>query len=617
MLVSLTLLFAAALFGGAWMVSRKIGVSLIIGILAAAMFFIFQPTLAADFPMIWLIAGACFAIGGGFAPLFVHAEGKELVPYGMIVLISLGIFAIPCVGSMFGSSELFRASDYRAIIGTVNEGQFATDVEPLDQSQVRIVDSALAMRRAEELLGAQEGLGSRTRIGTPTIQSIAGKLYWAAPLDHSAFMTWLQNTTTPGFVLVSATNIQDARLVLDHPIAYGPGNFYISHDLKRLLRASGYADKGITDFQFEVDDSFNPHWVVTVYEHKVGFSGAKATGVVIVDPETGANAYYDTDHLPAWVDRAQPEDMLREQIADWGQYVHGYWNATGFGSRQDVVAPTKEMSLVYGSDGRAKWYTGIQSTGQDQGTIGFMLIDSRTGKATFYRKNGVTEDGAKKAIEGKVANFAGYTSTYPILYNVDGAPIFITTIKDGDGNFKGIGIASAQNRAIVVVGDTVSEALRKYEAAARLQGTASAVESGGLASRHAGHVARIGAETIDGRTTWFVTLDNEAGTIFQVPAGLSPATPITQAGDEVALEAYDAKGGMLEARSFANERLTPADGPNTVKAKAYNQSVDQATEVKRDADNLDARIRSMSPEEKDRLLRTLSQQPAHPSAATH
>ena len=89
---------------------------------------------------------------------------------------------------------------------------------------------------------------------------------------------------------------------------------------------NGYCTTGLTDYTFEIDDKGKPFWVVTKFEKKIGFSGNDAVGVVVVDAQTGEFREYSIANTPKWVDRIQPIDFVEEQLNDWGDYVHGYWN---------------------------------------------------------------------------------------------------------------------------------------------------------------------------------------------------------------------------------------------------------------------------------------------------
>ena len=78
-------------------------------------------------------------------------------------------------------------------------------------------------------------------------------------------------------------------------------------------------------------------------------------------------------------------------------------------------------SLVYGDDGKSYWYTGITSSGGDESTVGFMLVDSRTKEAKLYMQTGATETAAMTSAEGKVQE-KNYDATFPVMYNIYGTP---------------------------------------------------------------------------------------------------------------------------------------------------------------------------------------------------
>ena len=65
-----------------------------------------------------------------------------------------------------------------------------------------------------------------------------------------------------------------------------------------------------THLTLEIDDNGRPYWVVTLYDHKVGFSGSDAVGVAILDAQTGDLNVYDIENTPKWVDRIQPESLV-------------------------------------------------------------------------------------------------------------------------------------------------------------------------------------------------------------------------------------------------------------------------------------------------------------------
>ena len=295
----------------------------------------------------------------------------------MVVLWCIRLYMT--VLPMLTSLAIFRSNDYRDLIGKVEVGESLSDhMAPISIEKIRVVDQALANLLGDKVLGAQAALGSQVRLGTFNIQKVGTELYWVAPLLHSGFFMWQKNSQgTPGYVMVNATNERDVKLVQEVKgkkvlIKYQPEAFFFSN-LERHTYFEGYFTCGLTDYSFEIDDEGNPYWVITKFKKKIGFNGSDAVGVVIVDPQTGETKEYSIENTPAWVDRIQPDSFIETQLNDWGQYVKGNWNF----SNEDKLQITESVSLVYGEDNRAYWYTGLTSVGADEATVGFMLVDTR------------------------------------------------------------------------------------------------------------------------------------------------------------------------------------------------------------------------------------------------
>ncbi|MEG0952026.1 MAG: hypothetical protein RSE96_08885, partial [Niameybacter sp.] len=74
-------------------------------------------------------------------------------------------------------------------------------------------------------------------------------------------------------------------------IVYQP-DAYLHQDLARHVYLNGHTNVGLTDFTFEIDDNGVPFWVVSLYEHTIGFGGSDAVGVATVNASTGEVASY-------------------------------------------------------------------------------------------------------------------------------------------------------------------------------------------------------------------------------------------------------------------------------------------------------------------------------------
>ncbi len=506
------------------------------------------PTLAIDFADLYVIILVSL-------PLPILA-GWQHPPKGnqrLLIRNAIGAgaaFALALFIMFLTTSPWFHADAYHKLIGPIEETEFSTAVETLDQKQIRIADEGLARRRGEELLGNAPRIGSRVKIGAFSVQNVAGRLRWVAPLEPKGFLTWRGNDGTPGYVMVDAHNTQDASLVLNdaggNPIRllYTQDAFFWD-DLHRLVYTSGYASTGLTDFTFEVDDDGRPFWVVTTYSKRIGMSGSEADGVIVVDPQTGAMTRHGITDAPAWIDRIQPAGFIDDQLDDHGEYVHGPFNW----SRQDQFATTEGIELVYDKNGRASWYTGIRAMGNTEGTIGFALVDSRTKQARMFRQAGATETAAKNNMQGKIANYKDWAVTSPILYNIAGKPTYIASVTDAHGNFKGVAIANVAWRDIVVYAESLREALRMYEAALS-NANMGVAPSPVVRKPLAGTTNRIGFEIIDGRTFYSLVLAERTDLLIIIPAGISPKTPVTRPGDIVTLEIEEGADGVVRAVAF-------------------------------------------------------------------
>jgi hypothetical protein len=322
---------------------------------------------------------------------------------------------------------------------------------------------------------------------------------------------------------------------------------WFSDYLPRHIYMKGYYNLGLTDYTFEIDDEGNPYWVVTLYKHEIGFSGNNAYAIVVVNASTGAVKKYTAKDAPTWIDRMQPKEIIESQINNWGEYVHGYWNF----SNKDKLQASEGMSLVYGNDNRSYWYTGITSVGGDESTIGFMLVDTRTKEAKLYRQPGATEYAAMQSAQGKVQE-KGYTSSFPIMYNINGIATYVMSLKDQAGLIKMIAMVSVQDYSIVGVGDNLRDALRAYKDAYSNSGNAPVVHSKKAANQLRAKVKRISVDVSGGNSNYFILLENLEDKIYIGSSSISKKLPLTNAGDSVLLEFEPSSSSEIEIYGFDN-----------------------------------------------------------------
>ena len=527
-------------------------------IITAVYAFVKLPVLRIDFTSLYYVLAMFFVIAGILNIVFDREEQRFTITNKRNFKIAIGILAIAVVLPTLASTPIIRAKAYRNLLGTVKESEFTKDVSPVNVNEIRIVDEDMAMKLGDKKLGEVPAIGSVSKLGEFHIQKVKDKLYWVAPLVHRDFIKWVTNMGgTNGYVMVSANDPQDVKLVQkangeDVKIVYQP-DAYILQDLHRHVYINGGMSKGMADYTLEIDDNGKPYWVVSLYEHKVGFGGANVNGTAIVDTKTGETKFYSIKDTPEWVDRIQPESFVVDQINSWGVYVNGFINSVI--SEKGVLKATEGTSLVYGDDDRSYWYTGITSAGGDESTIGFMLVDSRTKEAKLYKQPGATEMAAMKSAEGSVQE-KNYEATFPVMYNILGQPTYVSSLKDKAGLVKRVVFVSVEDYNIVGVGRDKAEAMKNYKDALESGGSSLEIdESDEFDKELEGTVKRIAADTKNGNTVYYLTLDTEEGNIFYATSKISKELPLTKEGDKIKITFSKDEKDVIEIDEFDNYNI--------------------------------------------------------------
>jgi hypothetical protein len=450
---------------------------------------------------------------------------------------------------------LFRTNDYRNLIGKIETGKdLSNHMLPISIEKIRVVDQSLAQILGDKVLGYQSALGSQVTLGTFNIQKVNNDLYWVAPLLHSGFFKWQKNNQgTNGYVMVSATNERDVKLVQEIGgkkvfIKY-QSEAYFFDNLERYLYFHGYWNVGLTDYSFEINDSGTPFWVVTKYKKTIGFAGEEAQGVVVVNAETGDIKEYSINNAPKWIDRIQPANFVEKQLNDWGEYVKGFWNF----SNEEKMKITEQVSLVYGEDNDAYWYTGLTSVGADEATVGFVLVNTRTKKAIWYKQSGATEYAAQNSAKGKVQE-KGFSASLPIPYNINNIPTYVMTLKDNGGLVKMYAMVAIEDYTIVGVGNTLREALMAYKNAFNTTGNKINAKSKTEKLIINSIITRINGDVKNGNTYYYFTLKSNTK-VFIGSSQISNDFPITTIGDSVTVSYDNDNQDIIDVSTYKNKTI--------------------------------------------------------------
>lgn len=476
-------------------------------------------------------------------------------PNRLFFIVALILLLYMTVLPLLTSLPLFRSASYQKLIGKVENGEkISNHIAPISIDKIRVVDEDLAHLLGEKILGSQPALGSQVELGDFCIQKVNDQLYWVAPLLHSGFFKWFNNKEgTAGYVMVSATNERDVKLVqniADKPIKikYQQGAFFQS-DIHRHLYFNGFATTGLADFSFEIDDSGKPFWIITRFIKKVGFSGNDATGVIVVDAQSGAIREYNITNTPTWVDRIQPISFIEDQLNDWGEYVHGYFNF----SNANKLQITEGLTLVYGQNNNSYWYTGLTSVGKDESAVGFVLVDTRTKATTFYKQGGATEFAAQSSAQGKVQE-KGYNASLPIPYNINNIPTYVMTLKDNGGLVKMFAMVAISDYTIVGVGNTMRETLTSFKNVYNMADNKINPNSVSNKRTLKTVVNRIQNDVKNGNSFYYFTV-RDYPNIFVGSSQLSSQLPVTIVGDSITISFDIDLEEVIDVSSFENSSL--------------------------------------------------------------
>lgn len=526
--------------------TKKIATSLISMIFLVVLYYLLLPTMSLMHFDGFIYTSICILVLVLNICVWIRQEIKDVVtPVGITVAVIIVLFVI----GLIARSVIFNANTMQQQLGDVEKIEYQDMIKQIDTSQIPIVDQKLALKQADKKVGEDPTLGSRIDLGQPAIQNVNGELIWVIPMEHSGFFKWMSNKSTPGYVTVSAYNANKVELVTEVNgdklnITYQQ-SAYGGNDLKRHIRNEGNRSMGLTEYTFELDDTGRPYWVVTTYENKTLWRNGEATGVVVVDAQTGETNNYTVEDAPEWVDIIQPESFIENQINHWGELIHGAFNF----SDRDKIRKTNLVLTVY-VEGECYYFTGMTSVGGDNSCVGFIMVNTRNKKSYMSYMSGATEDAAMSSAEGLVSDF-GYKATEPLPINVNGIPTYVMALKDGEGLIKSYAMVNIQNYSISAKGTTLEENKRAYMQKVNQESSTYVFSDEAYGYTYEGKIERISAIVENGSTQYYLILEN-LNNIFTASYAVSNELAITREGDSVKIGYIDDQNGVATIVSFDN-----------------------------------------------------------------
>ena len=450
---------------------KRLIVSLIITIaIEFVAFYVMIPAFNIHSMEFWEFQGFFLLI---FFVLTFKTKGKNNIKlkYNAItkivgIILVLGVLAV-LIGNLV-SAKIFNAKRYASLMDIENT-KFENIIKPSETiNDIALMDTGSARVVGQRAIGALSDVVSQYQINEDYSQiALNGEPMKVATLEYAGFFKWFNNRKNgiPGYVLVDAVKFEANYVKLKQAIKYTTSGWF-NDNLQRHLRFK-YPTAIFEGYYFEVDEEGNPYYICPTMTAKIGlFGGYDVNGVVICNPCTGECKKYSLDEVPQWVDRVYDGDLIETKYNWHGMLADGFINSI-IGQKD-----CKKTTADYGYkviDNDVWIYTGVTSVIDDSSNIGFVMVNARTGKASYFNVAGAEEFSAMEAAEGQVQNL-GYDAAFPSLINIDGRPTYFMVLKDKGNLVKQYALVDVKKYSIVATGLTQKDTLVTYRKLLRENG---------------------------------------------------------------------------------------------------------------------------------------------------
>jgi len=506
----------------------KTTILLIIAVLLDyGIWYLWQPPMNLSSPSMW----AFFIIAIGLLAIALAISGYDedcYIPAGIFGIVAAFCLVVLIVVPCF-SGALFNSKVYSNLL-TVNETTFETEFQNVDWNTVPQIDSDSSKILGARKMGTLVDEVSQYDVSDNyTLINQKGKPIRVSPLGYAGLFKYFNNKYKgiPGYITVDCVEKTAEFVRLEKGIQYSPSAFF-SKDLNRHLR-SLYPSKFFDEFSFEIDDEGTPYWVVPTYKYSTGIGGSKTPdGCILCDPITGKATFYSLDEIPEWIDHSIDDDTVNNLINWWGKYQDGWWNSW-IGQKNVRQATEGAAFITIGND--VYLYTGITSVAMDESNIGFILVNQRTSKAKYFEMPSAEEYSAMDSAKGQVQHL-NYTSTFPILINLDGNPTYFLSLKDAAGLVKMYAMVSVENIQQLSVTDSslgIDYLVEEYRKTLKAE-----VKADTEIKTATFVISNVYTTVLEGNTQYY--FEDANGNVYMTDISKSIKLPVFAIGDEVTVK---------------------------------------------------------------------------------
>ncbi len=538
----------------------------------------FQGTLGGYYPLMLISV-----VPGGLAGLICNNHRLRTI-FGAAALAALLLCIVPVAQiaySCFGPTNNMRYAALANVrVGT--EGETVPPTEP--NKMVQVSKNVAVFKGQTALTSTAKNLGSRFKINSDdyVLQSVRGHRYWIAPLvfanlEEKWWGVLFGNTyEVPGYVVVDAQDPnKEATVRLDFRMTlFARGAFH--QNLQRTLYQQGFNKGEMVDVQFEVDDNWRPHWVVSyALKQFEGVGGAKIEKVIVVDvgDATPHVSTYTLGSEPDWIERVMPLSMVKRYIKDWGMWNNDYARANPwhvyFGIRRDESLEPSEFDLNYTTNNHSVWVIPMISVGgTNHAVAGVVVYDTRKNEAVILPNvRGFNTGNTVRETIMRAPVFLGKNLDVDQiqLYSIYGSLTWVAVITNpqstGSG-FAGVALlpAHSQNSAQVIFAPDMERALGQYSSQLALKGSGQGtgdIDRNEKTMKFTGRVIGFGVVpgTMQMGNVWTMLIEGDER-IFIVSREIYGKVAMIKEGDIVSITYLGVESGSeLAVRSLTDARL--------------------------------------------------------------
>ncbi|MBQ6497980.1 MAG: hypothetical protein IJI58_04640 [Bacilli bacterium] len=487
---------------------------------------------------ILLVFGSLMSIltlGVAVSELFTGIKRRKRMGYYKI-FIAVPVIILLIIIINFFLSPLFNARTYYKRITVDETADFTTDVKEVDFNKLPLLDRDSSEKLGDRVMGQMSELVSQFDVSDQYTQiNYNDEIIRVTPLEYNGVIKWLTNRGKgiKGYITVNSTTGKAKLVKLEKGMKYAPSGLFNDNLYRKLQFKYPTFNFGAVDF--EIDNEGHPYWVASVIKYAGVGLRREVKGVVIFNPVNGKSKYYSVKDVPRWVDHVYEADLILEQVNDWGSYKKGFINSLI--SQKGVVKTTAGYNYL-AQDDDVYLYTGITSVISDESNIGFILTNMRTKETKFYGVAGAEEFSAMESAKGQVQQM-NYSSTFPLLINLNGKPTYLVSLKDNAGLVKMYGFVDVEDYQKVVVTDSSKGIVKASEAYLNDIGE----DTSGTKLEKVVTINNLTTASVDGNTYYYFT-DN-GGQKYKVSIKIDKNNlPFIKNGDSI-LVRYNTEGTVI------------------------------------------------------------------------